>query len=242
MTALAGRRYWLVGASAGLGAALARRMSADGAELVLSSRNEAALRSLAAGLPGRAEVAALDVADTASVRAAADRIGPVDGMVYLAGVYWPMPARDWVADEAEGMADINFTGLVRVLGQVVPPMVERDSGHIVVIGSLSGFRGLPGAIGYAASKAGAMAMAECLHADLRGTGVRVQLVNPGFIRTRLTDKNAFSMPFIMEADAAADRVVAHMRTNRFQRSFPAPFSWLFRVARCLPDWLYFRIF
>src|SRR5690606_26065952 len=99
----------------------------------------------------------------------------------------------------------------RVLGQVVPGMVARDSGHIVLTGALSGFRGLPGVIGYGASKAGVMYLAEGMYGELRGTGVDVQLANPGFIKTRLTDKNDFSMPFIMPPEQAAQEMFEHMQ-------------------------------
>lgn len=242
MTDWTGKRYWLIGASDGLGAALAEQLSARGAHLILSARSGDKLRALADRLPGMTETCVMDVADTGSVRAAAASVGPVDGLVYLAGVYWPMAAEDWRADEATAMADINFTGLMRVLGAVVPDMVARDAGHIVITGSLSGFRGLPGAIGYAASKAGVMALAESLHADLHRTGVRVQLANPGFIRTRLTDKNDFAMPFRMEPEEAAAIMLAHMESRRFARSFPTGFSWVFRLSRFLPERLYLRLF
>ena len=109
-------------------------------------------------------------------------------------------------------------------------------------GSLAGFRGLPGATGYGASKAGVMAMAEALHADLRGSGVRVQLVNPGFIRTRLTDKNDFRMPALMEPETAALSIFEHMNSDRFKKSFPVPFAWLFRLGQFLPDGIYYRLF
>jgi NADP-dependent 3-hydroxy acid dehydrogenase YdfG len=237
-----GKTYWLIGASEGLGAALAHQMSRAGAHLILSARSEERLTELADALPGPSTVQPVDVADAASVAAAAQVIGEIDGAVFLAGVYWPMAATDWRADEANRMADINFTGLVRVMGEVVPPMVARDRGHIVIIGSLSGFRGLPGAIGYSASKAGTMALAESMHADLRRTGVAVQLVNPGFIRTRLTSKNDFAMPFIQEPKDAAQIVFAHMQTRRFARSFPSPFAWLFRLGPLLPNWVYFRLY
>jgi short-subunit dehydrogenase len=238
----AGKKYWLVGASDGLGAALAQVMSRAGVELVLSARSEDKLAELAATLPGPVSVQAVDVADDASVASAAAAIGPIDGVVFLAGVYWPMPATDWQAREATTMVDINFTGLIRVMGAVVPAMVERDAGHIVITGSLSGFRGLPGAIGYSASKAGTMVLAECMHADLRRTGVEVQLANPGFIRTRLTDKNDFTMPFIMEPEDAARRMFEHMGSDRFKTSFPRVFSWLFRLSQFMPDWMYYRLF
>lgn len=237
-----GKRYWIVGASEGLGEALARKMSSAGAHLILSARNEAKLNELAASLPGPSTVAPMDIADDASVAAAAAQVGEVDGIVLLAGVYWPMPATEWNADNAVAMADVNFTGFLRVLGHVVPAMVARDAGHIVITGSLSGFRGLPGAIGYGASKAAVMSLAESMHADLRRTGVEVQLVNPGFIRTRLTDKNDFAMPFIMEPDAAAQAMFDHMNSGLFKRNFPTMFSWVFRLSQFMPDWMYYRLF
>ena len=237
-----GKRYWLVGASDGLGAALAHVMSAAGAELILSARSQDKLEALAAVLPGSSQCVAMDISDDDSVAAAAQKVGEIDGVVLLAGVYWPFSARDWNAAQATQMADINFTGFVRVLGQVVPQFVARDQGHIVITGSLSGFRGLPGSIGYTASKAGTMSLAECMYADLRKTGVRVQVANPGFIKTQLTDKNDFAMPFLMTPEQAAHEMFGHMNSRRFKRSYPTMFSWVFRGAQFLPDWLYYRIF
>lgn len=238
-----GKRYWLIGASEGLGAALARKLSSAGVEVILSARSEDRLKELVAELPGIASYVTLDVSDRASVEAAAAEVGQIDGMIYLAGVYWPMKAQDWNAEQAEAMADVNFTGAMRAVGAVVPAMVARDVGHIVITGSLSGFRGLPGAIGYSASKAGTMALAESLHADLRKTGVRVQVANPGFIRTRLTDKNDFKMPFLMEPEDAAQEVFELMNDEgTFKRSFPRGFSLLFRASQFMPDWMYYRLF
>lgn len=242
MTEFLGKRYWLVGASEGLGRALAQKLSRAGAEVILSARSQDRLEALKAELPGRARVIVCDVTDAEAVARAAEEAGEIDGLVYLAGVYWPQPAQAWNAEEVTAMCDVNFTGAARVLGQVVPGMVARKAGHIVLTGSLSGYRGLPGATGYAASKAGVMAMAEALHADLRGSGVKVQLVNPGFIRTRLTEKNDFRMPALMEPEKAAQVIFEHMNSDAFKKSFPAPFSWLFRVGRVLPDGLYYRLF
>ena len=237
-----GKRYWLVGASEGLGRALAERLSAAGAEVILSARSADRLAEVAASLPGPSTVLPVDVADAASVRGAAAAAGQIDGVVFLAGLYWPMAAQDWNADQVETMCDVNFTGCARIIGAALPAMVARGTGHVVITGSLSGFRGLPGAIGYGASKAGVMALAECMQADLRGSGIVVQVANPGFIRTRLTDKNTFAMPFLMEPAEAADHMFRHMQTDRFKVSFPTVFSWLFRLSQFLPDWAYYRIF
>lgn len=242
MTMFDGKTYWLVGASEGLGEALAHKLSAAGANLVLSARNEQRLREVCDSLSGPARAVALDVADAREVERAAEDVGAVDGVVYLAGIYWPFPATEWDAEKANAMADVNFSGAVRVMGAVVPQMVARGNGHIVLTGSLSGFRGLPGAIGYCASKAGVMSLAESMYADLRHSGVRVQLANPGFIRTRLTDKNEFRMPFIMSPEEAADHMMELMRSQRFKKSFPRLFSLVFRGSQFLPDWLYYRLF
>ncbi len=237
-----GKRYWLVGASEGLGRALAEQMSRCGCELVLSARSAERLEELAAELPGRAHVVTVDVRDRESVEAAATAAGEIDGLVYLAGLYWPFPAQDWGAEEAEAMVDVNFTGAVRVLGTTVPAMLARGHGHVVLTGSLAGFVGLPRSIGYSSSKAGLMHLAEAMRCDLQGSGVEVQVANPGFIRTRLTDKNDFRMPFLMEPEEAAHRMFLHMNTGRFASSFPTLFSWVFRGARFLPGGLFFRLF
>jgi len=237
-----GKRYWLVGASEGLGRALADVMNRAGIELILSARNEDRLKALAAELPGRTSCVPVDVSNLASVKAAAEAAGDIDGVIYLAGVYWPFPAQEWDAEKAEIMCDVNFTGAARVLGAVMPGMVARKRGHVVIVGSLSGFRGLPGSIGYGSAKAGLMHLAESMYADLRRTDIRVQLANPGFIRTRLTDKNDFRMPFLMEPEDAARHVFELMNSDQFKRNFPMVFSWLFRLSQFLPDWAYYRIF
>jgi len=237
-----GKRYWLVGASDGLGKALAHIMSRAGAEVIVSARGEDKLKALVAELPGKASYQTIDISDNESVAEAAKAVGDIDGLVLLAGVYWPFGAKDWNADQATAMADINFTGFVRVLGQVVPQFVEKDAGHILITSSLTGFRGLPGSIGYTASKAATMSLAECIYADLRKTGIKVQVANPGFIKTQLTEKNDFKMPFIMETDVAAREMFEHMNDSAFKKSFPRLFSLVFRGSQFLPDWLYYRVF
>nr|WP_217430500.1 SDR family NAD(P)-dependent oxidoreductase [Sulfitobacter algicola] len=232
----------MVGASEGVGRAVAHVMSRSGVEVIVSARDEERLQELVAELPGKASYVPVDVSDLEQVQKAAAEIGKIDGVVFLAGVYWPMKATELDAEKATTMVDINFTGAMRVVGAVLPDMVERDEGHIVLTGSLSGFRGLPGAIGYGASKAGVMYLAESMRADLKGTGVEVQLVNPGFVKTRLTEKNDFKMPFIMEPEEAARAIFDHMNDDSFKKSFPWAFSMVFRLSQFLPDWLYYRIF
>ncbi|MDE4173398.1 SDR family NAD(P)-dependent oxidoreductase [Phaeobacter sp. PT47_59] len=235
-----GRRWWIVGASEGLGYALAEALDEAGARLILSARNAARLDVLASRLRDATSLP-LDVTDADSLSQAMATLGPLDGLIYCAGAYDPLAARDWQPEAVETMCQVNFMGAMRVLGQIVPQFCQRDSGHIVLIGSLAGHTGLPGAIGYGASKAALMHLGENLQADLRGTGVRVQVINPGFIRTRLTDKNKFRMPQIMEPEEAARRCLQAMRSGRFSTSFPAPFSWVFTLGRVLPRRLFLKL-
>ncbi|MDB4111243.1 SDR family NAD(P)-dependent oxidoreductase [Yoonia sp.] len=242
MTNWQGKRYWLVGASEGLGREVAFCLSRAGAEMIVSARSEDRLKELVAELPGKASYVTVDVADRAAVEEAAKQIGDIDGVVYLAGVYWPMKAQEWDNEKADMMGEVNFLGASRVVGSVIKNMVTKNAGHIVLVGSLSGFRGLPGAIGYCSSKAGMMSLAESMQADLRTSPINVQLVNPGFIKTRLTEKNDFNMPFIMSPEDAAKEVFEHMNTEHFKKSFPMVFSWVFRLSQFMPDWMYYRLF
>ena len=235
-----GRRWWIVGASEGLGQALARSLAGEGAELILSARSADRVQALADELP-RARALPMDVTDADSVAAAAAEAGEVDGVIYNAGAYRPMSALDWDAEAAERIADVNFTGAMRLMAHLAPAFGARGSGTIVLIGSLAAFRGLPGAIGYSASKAALVSLGESLHADLHGRGVRVRIASPGFIETRLTAQNDFSMPQIMTPERAARHVVRTIRGRRLHVAFPRPFSWLFSWGRLLPTKLFYSL-
>lgn len=230
---LPAKRYWLVGASEGLGRALAEALDARGAELVLSARSEARLTELAGRLSSAVAVP-LDVTDAEAVAAAMPAVGEVDGVIYNVGTYDPMKATEWDSRAVKTMVDTNLTGALNVLGEVLPGMVAVNRGHILLIGSLSGFRGLPGAIGYGLSKAALMHLAENLRIDLLKTDIHVQRVNPGFIDTRLTQKNAFKMPQLQSPEAAAGHVMRGIDGGRFSYSFPRPFSWMFTLGQHVP--------
>ncbi|MDA7965382.1 SDR family NAD(P)-dependent oxidoreductase [Ruegeria sp.] len=239
MSSFEGKTYWIIGASEGLGRALARSLAHRGAHLILSARNADRLSEICAALPNARPVP-LDVTDLDSVSRTAAEIGVVDGLVYNAGAYEPMRTADWNTKAALAMNDVNFSGALRVLGETVPDLVRAGRGDITLIGSLAGYHGLPAAIGYGASKAALISLAETMRHDLAGTGVTVRIVNPGFIKTRLTEKNSFKMPMLMTSEEAAERVVKAMSRRRFRTDFPVPFSWLVRVIDYLPDVLIYR--
>ena len=247
MSKLAGKRFWLVGASAGIGRELALALAKAGAAVIVSARSEDALKSLLAELApvktargGHAAVVC-DVADSASTQQAFGRAGDMDGVVYCAAAYEPMSAR-WPQLEAlETIVNVNFTGALRVLAACVPAFCRRGSGHIVLLGSISGYRGLPDAWGYSATKAALIHLAENLRCDVRGAGVAVQVCNPGFVATRLTDKNRFRMPFLMTPAQAAQRIVRGMGQRRFEIAFPFVMSTGLKLLASLPRAVFFAL-
>lgn len=239
MIELAGKTYWLIGASEGLGRVLAKKLGAEGANLILSARNAERLESLCKDI-GHARAVPLDVTNSKAVAQAVADVGPIDGVIYNAAVYEPMHATAWDSPAALAMCDVNFIGAMRVLGELVPKFVSVGRGDITLIGSLSGYHGLTGAIGYGPSKAALISLAETMRHDLKDSGVVTRIVNPGFIDTRLTQKNSFKMPMLMTPEAAADRVLKAMQKTRFRTDFPAPFSWFIKSLGYMPDWVMFR--
>ncbi|MCY3980309.1 MAG: SDR family NAD(P)-dependent oxidoreductase [Alphaproteobacteria bacterium] len=247
MNRLAGKRFWLIGASAGIGRQLALRLALEGAAVAASARDGAALASLVEEMVpaqtacgGHAAVP-FDVTDSAHTMEAFKRAGPVDGVIYCAGAYEPMSARRPDLGALETVVDVNLTGALRVLAACVPAFCRRKSGHVVLLGSLSGYRGLPEAWGYGATKAALIHLAENLRCDLRGLGIAVQVCNPGFVATRLTDKNRFAMPFIMTPEAAADRIVRGMAQGRFEIAFPFLMTAALKLLAAMPRPIFFAL-
>ncbi len=249
---LSGKHYWLIGASTGIGKELAVQLAGRGVRLILSARNESALLALANDLAKPQGTAAgtgedphsvlpLDVRDGKAVEAACAAVGAIDGMIYCAGVYEPMTAREPDLPSLEAIADVNFVGAMRVLAGIVPVFCASRAGHILLVGSLAGYRGLPHSWGYGASKAALINLAEALRCDLAGTGIKTQIVNPGFVATRLTAKNAFRMPAIMTANAAAARIVRGMVSGRFEIAYPPGMAVAFKVLAALPHRVYFAL-
>jgi short-subunit dehydrogenase len=235
----AGKTYWLVGASEGLGRALAKELSDAGAHLVLSARNAERLEELSSALQN-ARAVPVDVTALEAVRAAAGTVGEIDGVIYNAGAYDPMSTANWDTHAAIKMCNVNYTGALHVLGECLPRFLERGKGDITLIGSLAGYRGLPAAIGYGPSKAALISLAETMRHDLKGAGITVRIVNPGFIKTRLTKKNSFHMPMLMTPERAAQHVLRALGSRRFRIDFPAPFSWFIRLLNYLPDYIIYR--
>lgn len=247
-SAAPGRVCWITGASTGIGRALALRLARDGRVVAASARGRDRLDSLvteAAGLPGRIAAFPCDVTQPRQVAAAVAAIdaalGPIDCAVLCAGTHIPMPARAFKADTVQALLDINVMGQAHPIEAVLAGMLARRSGRIAVVSSVAGYVGLPVAAAYGASKAALINLCEALRAELDGSGVVIQLVSPGFVKTPLTDKNDFVMPHLIPAETAADAIAAGLATDRFEIHFPTVFTRQLKFLRMLPYPWMFRI-
>ncbi|MGD2111993.1 MAG: SDR family NAD(P)-dependent oxidoreductase [Gammaproteobacteria bacterium] len=237
---------WLVGASSGIGRALALRLAAGGWQVAISARSRTGLEKLAAEAPeGRLHAYPLDVTDAAQARATVQQIendlGGIDTALLNAGDYEPMALEDFDAALFRRLIEVNYLGAVHCLEALLPAMRARARGQVLVTASLAGYRGLPRSAPYGASKAALINLAESLQPEMARAGIALRVINPGFVDTPLTRKNAFSMPFLMTPEQAAGRIYRGLERGGFEISFPRLFAWQFKLLRCLPYRLYFYL-
>ena len=237
------RRVWLVGASSGIGAALARDLHARGAEVALSARPSPRLRELAAET-GALELPC-DVTEADALEACAARLreawGGTDQVFYLAAHYAPMRAHELDLAQVRASVETNLLGAYATVDAALPLLEGRAAASLVLVASVAGYRGLPTAVAYGPTKAALINLAETLYLDLAPRGIGVHLVNPGFVRTPLTDRNTFAMPALIEPEEAAAAILAGLARGRFEIAFPRRFTAWMRLLRHLPDRLYFPL-
>ncbi|MCW5625232.1 MAG: SDR family NAD(P)-dependent oxidoreductase [Burkholderiales bacterium] len=239
------QRVWVVGASTGIGAAVAELLLSRGARVALSARSREPLDRLAATAAGRAMVLPLDATAAQALATAhaeiVSRWGGVDVVLMMAGTYRPMRAWELDLDAARALFDLNFHGALNVVAAVLPAMQARGSGHIALVASVAGYSGLPQALLYGPSKAALINLAEVLYLDLAPRGLAVHVVNPGFVETPLTAQNAFEMPALISAAEAALRTVEGLEKGQFEIHYPKRFTRWLKLLRMLPYRLYFPL-
>ena len=243
--AFAGRVVVVTGASSGIGRELARALAAAGAKLGLLARRGELLETLAGEVRsagGVAEWATANVAEReptlAAVHSLRDRLGPVDLMVANSGVGVPTKLFEGInADEVQRMIRVNLFGVMNAFEAVLPEMVRRRSGHVAGVSSLASYKGLPGQSAYCATKAAISTYLEGLRIQMRPLGVTVTTICPGFIRTPMTAEHRFRMPFLMDADQAARKIVRALYWKRKVFDFPWPMALMMRLTWLAPDWL-----
>lgn len=243
-----GKRVWLLGASSGIGAALARALLSEGARVAVSARSAAKLEALVRDRPAGL-VLPCDVADPGSIAAAWQSLlhhwQGVDLAIYIAGDYVPM--RAWAFDmaAAQRMIDVNLVGAVNFAACVVPQLLAQDNapvkGEIAFVASVAGYRGLPKSLIYGPTKAALINFAEALAIDLQPRGVGVRLINPGFVATPLTAGNDFAMPALQSSEEAAASIIAGYRSSAFEIHFPKRFTYVMKLLALLPARLYFPL-
>lgn len=235
-----GKTVWLVGASSGIGLATAKALHARGARVVVSARKAQALEEFAQAHPG-AIALPLDVTDAQAVHAAARCLlgeGGLDLVVYCAGHYVAQRAFEFNLAEMRRHLDINYTGALHVLDAVLPAMLARGQGHVSLVASVAGYRGLPNSLAYGPTKAALINLAETLYADLHPRGLGVSVINPGFVQTPLTAQNRFAMPALITPEQAAWAMVQGWAQGRFEIHFPKRFTLWMKLWQWLPYRLY----
>ena len=237
-------RVWIIGASTGIGAATARALLDAGARVALSARRADALSDVARDHTN-ATVVPLDFTDSAAVRKGWNTLvaqwGRVDLVLIVAGTHQEM--RAWELDEAKAMALLktNLHGVISACSVIVPELLAQGRGAIGIVGSVAGYRGLPKALIYGASKAAVINFTESLYLDLEPKGLGVYLISPGFVKTPLTDRNDFKMPALISAEEAADEILRGLRKGHFEIHFPRRFTRMLKLMQLLPYRWYFSL-
>ena len=238
---------WITGASTGIGAAVASKLAAGGNTVYASARSADTLETLAGTHFGSGRILPLplDVTDRDACIEAVGRIeketGALDLALLNAGTFVPVRATDMGFDAFDRTMAINFDGVINGLIPALDVMKRAGKGHLALVSSVAGYGGLPKSAAYGASKAALINLAESLKFDLDAMQIKLQLVNPGFVDTPLTEKNDFPMPFLMPLDKAAERLVAGLEGNSFEITFPRRFTWQIKAMNLLPYGLYFPL-
>ena len=241
---------WITGAGKGIGKAVGLEYAKQGWTVAISARTEADLLDVAknatdARYPGRIHAYPLDVTDHDATKTVFKTIegdlGPLDQIIFNAGTHIPTPVTRLSVEPFRALMELNYMGSVNGMDAVLPTLMDRRSGHVAIVSSVAGYGGLPNAAAYGATKAALINLCESLRTQLGDYGVTVSVINPGFVRTPLTDKNEFSMPFLMEPDDAAHAVFNGMAKKKFEIAFPRTFVLILKFLQLLPYGLYFAL-
>ena len=236
---------WITGGGTGIGLALTRRLAAHGWKVVVSGRRREPLEAVAAEFPDAVFPWPMDVADLGAVRQAVAGIEARHGAITLAvlnaGMYQPVKLDTFKGETFAEHMRVNFLGAVNGMDALLPYMRQRRSGHVVLVASVAGYRGLPLASAYGPTKAALINLAESCRSMFAREGLTISVCNPGFVETPLTEGNPFPMPFLMNVDDAAAALERGIERGQFEIAFPTRFVLILKLLRALPYALYFPI-
>lgn len=232
------KNVWIIGASFGIGEALYRELNDDGANLLISARSKNKIEELVANTNKNHACVELDVTKETDFDAAIEvlksKFQKTDLIIFCAGIYSPMNAENFDLKAAKEILEVNLTGFVNFIGKIMPQIKVGEVAHIAIISSVAGYFGMPNSMCYGASKAGLSNLAESLYFDLKKYHTKVSLINPGFIKTRLTDQNKFAMPLIASAEEIATHIIKQLPKNNFEIYFPKAFVFIMKILKKLP--------
>jgi short-subunit dehydrogenase len=240
------KNIWIIGASSGIGEALARKLSNDGHNIAISARSEDKLNAILTSLHGKNNIAVkADVTDLTSIRdglkAAISAFSRIDSVIFMAGSYTPMGFDNLDIKAAYQIIDTNLKGAINVIDAVIPHLKENGGGQLVLCGSVAGYRGLPNSQPYAATKSGIISLAESLKIEMEKHNIDVKVINPGFVETPMTAKNPFPMPMIIKSEDAASAIANGLKGSCFEIHFPKRFTFVMKLLKLLPFPIYKKI-
>lgn len=246
MKSVKGKYIWIIGASSGIGAALAVELAARGAIIALSARREGALRNVLEHMHGDGHIIVpADAADDESVAGAFQEIiktfPKLDSAIFMAATYTPHDGEQKTLPIIKNMINVNLTGAFRMMDVAFPYFKKQETGQIVLCASVAGFRGLPTGQPYCATKAALISLAESLHVDFKPYGIDVKVINPGFVKTPLTDKNDFVMPMMIKPERAASSIANGLVARSFEIHFPKKLTLIMKILNILPNFAYLWI-
>lgn len=243
MQQLAGQTIWIIGASSGIGAQLAIDLSMLGCNLIISARRKEALEHVLSQMtPGDHRVTAFDIADYEQTQQAFATIDKLDRVIYMAAVYDPSRKGRTDITNIQNSLRVNLEGVFNMLSMVRPFFEKQRAGQIALCGSVAGYVGLPLSQPYAATKAAIINLAESLYTECKSKGIDIKLINPGFVRTPLTDKNSFDMPMMIEVEEASTAIIQGIKGKRFEIHFPKKFTYVLKLIQKLPYWIAFKLY
>lgn len=234
---------WIIGASSGIGRAVAEKLARQGIKVAVSARSEDKLKELADAYPDTVTAWPLDVTDIDQLKQRAADIdahfGGLGAMLYCAAAWEPTNVQEIDPDRFAKNIAVNVMGAINVLAVIGPKMEAQGRGRLAIISSVAGYRGLPNAAEYGTTKAALIHLCESLKFKYDASGVVMQVITPGFVDTPLTEKNEFPMPFMISADKAADYICKGLTSRSFEITFPKRFTFQLKLLRAIPYRLYF---
>ena len=239
------KNVWITGASSGIGKALAIKFASEGWQVAASARRENLLKDLNNQYPNIHSFP-LDVKNEDETKNIfqniVEKFQTVDIAVFCTGIHDPESEKKLSSEKIREIMETNFFGTLNCVMAVNTYFREKKNGHISIVSSVAGYRGLPAASGYCASKSALTSLAESLYFDFKRHNVRVSLVSPGFIKTPMTNKNKFPMPMIKSPEFAAEKMFTGLtKKNTFEIHFPIAFTMLMKLLKIMPNWLFFLL-